>query len=43
MKEEDIQKLDGWTKFEKQFPFYRMDVNGFMSLVRKAARLTYED
>jgi len=28
--------LNRWEKFEKSFPFYRMDVNGFMKLINDA-------
>ena len=28
--------LDRYEKFEKKFPFYRMDVNGFMKLLKNA-------
>jgi len=32
--------LNRWERFEKNFPFYKMDVNGFMKLVNDARRLT---
>jgi len=32
--------LNRWEKFEKSFPFYRMDVNGFMKLINDAQKLT---
>jgi len=25
-----LASLDRWERFEKSFPFYRIDVNGFM-------------
>ena len=33
--------LNRWEKFEKSFPFYRMDVNGFMKLINDAQKLTW--
>lgn len=38
-----IMKLDRYEKFEKSFPFYQMDVNGFMLLIRKAMKTTFAD
>ena len=35
--------LNRWERFEKMFPFYRMDVNGFMKLVNDAKRITVND
>jgi hypothetical protein len=32
-----------YEKFEKSFPFYKMDVNGFMLLIKRAMRNTYPD
>jgi len=34
--EYQLSRMDRWQKFEKSFPFYRMDVNGFMKLVNNA-------
>lgn len=33
-----LAKLNRYQRFEKYFPFYKMDVNGFMMLVDKAKR-----
>ena len=38
-----MEKLGRYEKFEKSFPFYKMDVNGFMVLMKRAMRLTYPD
>ena len=32
----ELMALNRFKRFEKSFPFYRMDVNGFMELVRRA-------
>lgn len=34
--------MSRWDKFEKQFPFYRIDVNGFNHLLQRAMGLTYK-
>lgn len=36
--EKQLMKLNRYQKFEKLFPFYLMDVNGFMHLVQKGAK-----
>ena len=33
-----ISRLEPWTKFEKQFPFYRMNVLHFMAAVDKIGK-----
>lgn len=38
-----MEKLGRYERFEKSFPFYKMDVNGFMVLIKRAMRLTYKD
>lgn len=38
-----MKELNRWERFEKSFPFYRMDVNGFMKLVNDARRITQPD
>ena len=38
-----MEKLGRYERFEKSFPFYRMDVNGFMVLIKRAMRLTFKD
>jgi hypothetical protein len=43
IREDELEKLGRYQRFEKSFPFYKMDVNGFMVLVKRAMRLTYED
>lgn len=40
--EAQIRSMSRWDKFEKQFPFYRIDVNGFNHLLQRAMKLTYE-
>jgi len=37
------EELGRYEKFEKSFPFYKMDVNGFMVLIKRAMRLTFPD
>jgi len=39
----ELKAMDRFKRFEKWFPFYRMDVNGFMELVRRAMRDTYHN
>ena len=41
--DDDLEKLGRYARFEKSFPFYKMDVNGFMVLMKRAMRLTYEN
>ena len=36
MTPEQIQKLGRYAQFEKQFPFYRMNINGFFHHIEKA-------
>lgn len=43
LNDEEFDKLGRYERFEKSFPFYKMDVNGFMVLIKRAMRLTYED
>lgn len=43
MDDEEMAKLGRYARFEKSFPFYKMDVNGFMVLIRRAMRITYKD
>ena len=35
--------MDRWNRFEKQFPFYQIDVNGFFFLLHRAMKDTYKD
>lgn len=32
-----------FDRFEKQFPFYQIDVNGFFHLLQRAQKLSYQD
>ena len=32
----ELEKMDRYTKFEHKFPFYRMDVNGYMLRMKEA-------
>ena len=32
----ELSKLDRYQRFEKYFPFYRMDVNGYQALLKTA-------
>ena len=32
----ELKQLDRYCKFDKQFPFYRMDVSGFIHELNKA-------
>lgn len=41
--QEEFDELDRYEKFSKTYPFYMMDVNGFMQLVRRAMKITYKD
>lgn len=34
-----LKKMDRYEKFEKQFPFYKMDVNGYILRIKEAMRL----
>ena len=38
-----MEQLGRYEKFEKSFPFYKMDVNGYMELIKRAMRLTYPE
>ena len=38
-----LAKLNRYQKFEKHFPFYLMDVNGFMHLVREGSKIENPD
>ena len=38
-----MKKLGRYERFEKSFPFYKMDVNGFMLLIKRSMRITYKD
>ena len=40
--EYQMEQLDRYERFEKSFPFYKMDVNGYMVLMQRAMRLTYK-
>ena len=40
---EAFEKMGRYEKFEKSFPFYKMDVNGYMLLIKRAMRFTYPD
>ena len=33
-----LKMLDPWTKFEKQFPFYRMNVLHFLAAIDKIGK-----
>lgn len=37
--ERALEKMDRFTRFEKMFPFYRMDVNGFIFKLKEALNL----
>ena len=39
LNERALAKLDRFTRFEKMFPFYRMDVNGFVFKLKEALNL----
>ena len=39
----DLRKLDRYCHFEKMFPFYKMDVNGFILHVNMAIVSTCEE
>lgn len=41
--DDELDNLGRYQRFEKSFPFYKMDVNGFMVLIKRAMRLTYAD
>ena len=41
MSESELIKLDRYDKFEKVFPFYRMDVNGYILRVKEAMQLEH--
>ena len=43
MNTEEMDKLGRYERFEKSFPFYKMDVNGFMLLTKRAMRITCKD
>ena len=43
LSEEAIAELDSFSQFEKQFPFYKMDLNGFMYHLRKAQSQTEKE
>ena len=32
----EIKAMDRYTRFEHKFPFYRMDVNGYMMRIKEA-------
>ena len=34
--QEELAKLDRYQRFEKRFPFYRMDVNGYILKIKLA-------
>jgi len=34
--ESKLEKMDRYTRFEKLFPFYRMDVNGYILRIKEA-------
>ena len=36
-----LAKLDRYQRFEKYFPFYRMDINGYQLLLQTARMNTY--
>ena len=38
LSEKQMASLDRWERFEKSFPFYRIDVNGFIQLIDDARR-----
>ena len=35
---EELIQMNKWQKFEYHFPFYRMDVNGFVQHVKEAMK-----
>ena len=35
--------MDRYCRFEKKFPFYRMDINGYMMLLKIARINSYTD
>lgn len=35
-----ILKMNRWQRFEKQFPFYQTDINGFFELLEKAMKIS---
>ena len=37
----ELAKLDRYQRFEKYFPFYRMDINGYQLLLQTARMNTY--
>ena len=37
-----MAKMDTYTRFEKEFPFYRMDVNGYGYLIKRAQEIECE-
>jgi len=39
LSKDKMKDLNRWERFEKSFPFYRMDVNGFMKLINDARRI----
>lgn len=43
LKESELVRLSHWEQFEKSFPFYRMNINGFMKLIKDAMRYTYRE
>ena len=41
--QEALDEMDVYQRFEHYFPFYRMDVNGYMNLLKKACKITHPD
>jgi hypothetical protein len=39
----NYHRLDRYQKFEKLFPFWRMDINGFMMYVKQAVHVDVQN
>ena len=39
LSESKLKKMDRYTRFEKLFPFYRMDVNGYILRIKEAMQM----
>jgi len=41
--ENKLKKMDRYTRFEKTFPFYKMDVNGYILRIKEAIKYDNPD